>query len=261
MTARRRDDVGDDLRKVGRPSQAERKDSSVAGTLSTSEPSRSAPKWLIALKLASALVTIPERWAAISAAPTAAAKKQRRGRERPHRPMAIGAPRAVRGVAHALASLSRVGGGCQAVRVPDPCRIRARSCADSFRNIVSGSPPRSFGRMSADAASRTPQKASVKWLLCTLRRTVEAWESRPSRIVILERHAHASSPGAPRRPVRAAGLTRARLALVGYYVMADIICAVFDALGRRSHVGCTSYLPIGRAVRCVGRASMVPEIC
>jgi hypothetical protein len=43
---------------------------------------------------------------------------------------------------------------------------------------------------------------------------------RPPRLSILERHARASSLGAPRRPVRAAGLTRARLAPLGGYVMA-----------------------------------------
>ena len=44
---------------------------------------------------------------------------------------------------------------------------------------------------------------------------------RPPRLSILERHARASSLGAPRRPARAAGLTRVRLARSGNYVMAS----------------------------------------
>jgi hypothetical protein len=48
----------------------------------------------------------------------------------------------------------------------------------------------------------------------------------PPRLSILERHARASSLGAPRRPVRAAGLTRVRLAPLDIYVDGRALCAV-----------------------------------
>jgi hypothetical protein len=115
------------------------------------------------LKLASALVTIPERWAAISAAPTAAAKKQRRGRERPHPPMATVAPRSLRGVAHALLSLSRVATAAKRFA----CRIRVgftqgvaplrsgESCPDPY-------PDRPAERHRSISVTRT-QEAGIEW--------------------------------------------------------------------------------------------------
>ena len=154
----------------------------------------------------------PKQRAASCAALPTASPLQERGRERPHPPLAIAAPRPPKGSLTPSVSTSMMRwllacwlascrfNSCRRRTGPNRPAKGEPSCARIMRNI---------------ARPLVPLRRQLACGGC-----VRSF-GRPPRLSILERHARASSLGAPRRPVRAAGLTRARLARLGSYVMAS----------------------------------------
>ena len=221
MTTKRRDDLWDDRRKVGRPLLMEREESPDAIDRYASAPGRCSRKSLIRLMDARAEETKPSPSAALFAAATAARKWQVRGRERPHPPVTCIAPGSIRGSLTPSKSVSGVAAAVHGFL----CRIRAQSVRD--RCAICATEVHEMR-----AAELCPMCGqTVRHERTTLRvrdRAVHAWNGRagrcagesrtragrrPSRSLIVERHARASSLGAARRPVWASGLTRARLTL------------------------------------------------
>ena len=214
MTAKRRDDLGDDLRKVGRPLSRWNTTERTAGidrNASAAADDRSR-KSLICVDSCACGDERRPRSAALSAALTAAAKWQVRGRERPHPPMAIVAPRSLRGVAHALLSLSRVAAAAKRFAY----RIRVGFCAGiasprSAESCPDPCPDRPADRHRSISVTRLEKQAS-SGLHAPHATGVCCRRSRPSRTRLWsDTHARQAS-ALPRRPVRAAGLTRVRLA-------------------------------------------------
>ena len=151
-----------------------------------------------------------------SAALTAAAKWQVEGVSDPTRRWPACAPGSLRGVAHALLSLSRVAAAAKRIRVPDPCadlRKKLRRCVPQNRVQIRGS-DRPAERHRSVSVTRHPRSrhrvaAGAPHATGVCRRG-----SRPSRTRLWsDTHARQAS-ALPRRPVRAAGLTRVRLAPV-----------------------------------------------
>lgn len=211
MTARRRDDRRDDLQRVGRPRSWKRSRFHGTSTVIARCSPRHASNSLAPRRIARVEAAGLTHWAAPCAALTAASPSQKRGRERPHPRLAVVAPQLCRGVAHALVvTVSLCGGGGGVLTCGIASTILVSMCGAMVAE--------SFGQTRPRFAAQT-----VLEVVVTSVRPVHGIGSsfsrrspgRPSRLSILERHARASSLGAPRRPVRAAGLTRARLALAG----------------------------------------------
>ena len=210
MTVGRGDDRGDDLRKAGRPPTSGRSGHYRRRATASRGSACHAQNSLATRMIASAEAGGLTRGAAHYAATTAARPSQERGRERPHPPLAVVAPQPLRGVAHALRVAVSYGGGSMLNLASATDRIRRRivrtTVAECSGQLRLHSRPDLCGRMLAlSASSDTADQVTCR----------RSSTSRRSRLSILERDARASSLGAPRRPIRAPGLTRARLALPG----------------------------------------------
>ena len=206
MTAKRGDNLGDNLRKVGRPLKIEHAACSAGIGRNATAPERRSRKSFISLMQACRDESWPSPWAARFAALTAARKWQVRGRERPHPPIAIVAPRPLYGVAHALPSLSRVAAAASGVG--------AGSVANSWRELhrfvpqnrvqigdrISQQRRRDVQRHAYDDSSFDPERMRAEVNQCAL-----GWEPAITYSIV-ERHVRASSLGASRRPGPGCGL-------------------------------------------------------